>query len=162
MKNITMDYLLNHQFELSGLEEETEIKMKTSKMFSNAELAMLPRTDVDRFDELNIRISDMIYELFDNTAQFSQKCNLNYETVRKYIRVGSGKTLPKEMLAKFVVACDLSLDEANEMFELQSHVLQPDRILLDAVIVHCLEKHHDIDEFFDTCQQVGLKIEYKI
>lgn len=162
MEDITMDYLLNHQFELSGLEEEMEIKEKTSRLFSKAELGMLPRTDQERFDDLNIRINDMIFEVFGNTTLFSQKSNLNYETVRKYIRVGSGKTLPKEMLAKFVVACGLSLDEANEMFELQSHILQPDRILLDAVIVHCLEKHHDIDEFFNTCQQVGLKIEYKI
>ena len=156
MEDITMDYLLNHQFELSGLEEEMEIKEKTSRLFSKAELGMLPRTDQERFDDLNIRINDMIFEVFGNTTLFSQKSNLNYETVRKYIRVGSGKTLPKEMLAKFVVACGLSLDEANEMFELQSHILQPDRILLDAVIVHCLEKHHDIDEFFNTCQQVGL------
>ena len=161
MEDITMDYLLNHQFELSGL-EEAEKKEKTSRLFSKAELGMLPRTDKDKFDDLNIRINDMIFEVFGNTTLFSQKSNLNYETVRKYIRVGSGKTLPKEMLAKFVVACGLSLDEANEMFELQSHILQPDRILLDAVIVHCLEKHHDIDEFFNTCQQVGLKIEYKI
>ena len=162
MKDITMEYLLNHQFELSGLEEENEIKQKTSNMFSKAELGMLPRADKDRFDELNIRISDMIFEMFDNTAQFSQRSNLNYETVRKYIRVGSGKTLPKEMLAKFVVACGLSVAEANELFELRDHVLQPKRILLDAVIVRCLEKHYDIDKFFDTCQQVGLKIEYKI
>ena len=162
MKDITMEYLLNHQFELSGLEEKTEVESKTSKMFSKAELGMLPRTDKERFDELNIRINDMIFEVFGNTALFSQKCNLNYETVRKYIRVGSGKTLPKEMLAKFVVACGLPVAKANELFELQDHVLQPERILLDAVIVHCLEKHHDIDEFFDTCQQVGLKIEYKI
>ena len=162
MQEITMDYLLNHQFEFTGLEEAAEIKEKTSQLFSKAELGMLPRTDRERFDDLNIRINDMIFDVFGNTTLFSQKSNLNYETVRKYIRVGSGKTLPKEMLAKFVVACGLSLDEANELFELQSHVLQPDRILLDAVIVHCLEKHHDIDEFFDTCQQVGLKIEYKI
>ena len=117
---------------------------------------------MDRFDELNIRINDMIRELFDTKEQFSQKCNLKYETVRKYIRVRSGKTLPKEMLAKFVIACGLSLEEADELFELRDHTLQPDKILLDAVIVHCLQNHYDLDEFFDTCNQVNLDIEYKI
>ena len=74
----------------------------------------------------------------------------------------SGKTLPKEMLAKFVIACGLSLEEADELFELRDHALQPDKILLDAVIVHCLQNHYDLDEFFDTCNQVNLDIEYKI
>ena len=86
---------------------------------------------------------------------------MNYETIRKYTRVGSGKTLKREMLAKFVIACGLSVDEANELFELQAHELRPDKIRLDAVIVHCLENGHDLDEFFDTCKQVGLPIMYK-
>ena len=162
MKSITMDYLRNHTFELTGLEEQTVAKEKTSAMFSPQQLSRLPRGDMDRFDELNIRINDMIRELFDTKEQFSQKCNLKYETVRKYIRVRSGKTLPKEMLAKFVIACGLSLEEADELFELRDHALQPDKILLDAVIVHCLQNHYDLDEFFDTCNQVNLDIEYKI
>lgn len=160
MQTITMDYLLNHEFEFSGLEEKEIIK--TSGMFSKAELKMLPRSDSDRFYELNSRISDLIFEKFGSTSRFSQKSNLNYETIRKYTSGKSKKTLTKEMLAKFVIACELSVDEANELFELREHPLQPKRILLDAVVVHCLENHHDLDMFFDTCKQVGLKIEYKI
>lgn len=160
MEKITLDYILSHSFEETGIEEPK--RLQTSKMFSQAELSMLPGLDRERFGKLNAKINDMIFDLFDNTMQFSQKSNLNYETVRKYISMGSKKTLTKEMLAKFVVACQLTVDEANELFELQEHVLQPDKILLDAVVVHCLENKHDIDEFFDTCEQVGLEIKYKI
>lgn len=160
MQKITIDYLLSNKFEFSGLEENEIIK--ASGMFSKNELNMLPRSDSDRFSELNIRISDLIFEKFGSTSIFSQKSNLNYETIRKYISGRSTKTLTKEMLAKFVIACKLSVDEANELFELREYPLQPDRILLDAVIVHCLEAHHDLDSFFETCKQVGLKIEYKI
>ena len=162
MQNITMDYLLNHKFESSGLEEEVVTKTIRSGMFSKAELAMLPCSDTERFDELNLRINDMIFEKFGSATRFSQKSNLNYETVRKYIRIGSGKTLKRDMLAKFVIACELSVDEANGLFELQAYELQPNRLQLDAVVVHCLEKHHDLDEFFATCKQVGLPIEYKV
>ena len=162
MQNITMDYLLNHKFELSGLEEDVVVKTKRSGMFSQNELRMLPCSDTARFYELNSRIYEMIYEKFGSTARFSQKSNLNYETIRKYIGPKSKKTLPKEMLAKFVIACELSVDEANQLFEMREHPLQPQRILLDAVVVHCLENHYDLDGFFDTCKQVGLAIEYKI
>ncbi|MBR5297976.1 MAG: hypothetical protein IKU29_08970 [Parabacteroides sp.] len=161
MCEITMEYLLNHKFEASGLEETFEI-VKTSGMFSKAELGRLPLTDTERFDELNIRLNEMIFEIFENTSRFSQKSNLNYETVRKNIRIGSGKTLSKEMLSKFVVAAQLTVEAANELFELHSHRLDPERLMLDAVVVHCLENHHDIDGFFDTCEQVGLKITYKV
>jgi hypothetical protein len=159
-----MDYLLNHKFELTGLEEDFVQKPKRSGMFSAAEMGMLPRSDKERYNDLNLRI----YNIIEHRSKvgislfLSQQCNLNPETVRKYIRIGSPKTLPKEMLAKFVVACALSVDEANELFELHSHALQPEKILLDAVIVHCLEGKHDLDEFFATCAQVGLNIEYKV
>ena len=72
MPNITMDYLMNHRFELSGLEEKVEIKTKRSGMFSSAELSMLPCSDSDRFYELNSRISDMIFEKFE----LLNSCNL--------------------------------------------------------------------------------------
>lgn len=162
MQNISMEYLLNHKFELSGLEDDVVGKTKRSGMFSNAELSRLPSSDLDRFFELNIRISEMIFDKFGSTARFSQKSNLNYETIRKYIGSKSKKTLPKEMLAKFVVACELSVEEANELFEMRECKLQPERILLDAVVVHCLEKHLDLEAFFETCKQVGLAIEYKV
>ena len=162
MQTITMDFLLNNEFELTGLEENVGIKAKKSGMFSQAELSMLPCSDADRLCELNSRISDMIFEKFGSTLQFSQKSNLNYETIRKYTRASSKKTLPKEMLAKFVIACELSVAEANELFVLREWALQPKRIRLDAVVVHCLDKHHDLDGFFETCKQVGLEIEYKI
>lgn len=162
MENITLEYLLNHKFELTGLEEEVNIKSKRSGMFSKAELAMLPRSDADRLLDLNIKISDMIHDKFGNTTMFSQKSNLNYETIRKYISPRSKKTLPKDMLAKFVIACKLSVEEANELFELRECALQPDKILLDAVVVHCLENKHDLDDFFDTCAQAKLEIKYKV
>ena len=161
MGEISKKYLLTHNFEESGLEVVNIKKENTSKRFSSAELGMLPGSDGDRFNELNKKIYDTIYEVFGDTSTFAQKCNLNYETVRKYSRVGSKKSLPKVMLAKFVVACGFSVDQANEFFELHSSVLQPKKILLDAVIVHCLENSYDLDEFFETCKQVGLEIEYK-
>ena len=66
MQTITMEYLLNHEFEFSGLEEKEFIK--TSGMFSKAELKMLPRSDSDRFYELNSRISDLIFEKFGSMS----------------------------------------------------------------------------------------------
>ena len=124
MQSITIDYLLSHKFELSGLEEEVRIKVKNSGMFSKGELGRLPRSDTDRYNELNLLISDMIYEVFGNTATFSQKCNLNYETVRKYTRPNSGKTFE-------VFRCkDLNAAEPNlRKFKINGRVLLKIKLL---------------------------------
>ena len=62
------------------------------------------------------------------------------------------------MLAKFVIGANLTLSEANDLFSLHSYPLDKSNVLLDAVVCHCLEEHLDINEFFDTCSQVGLNI----
>lgn len=147
---------------MSGLEETVKVKKTQSGMFSKVELSMLPCSDIDRFFELNTRMSEMIKDKFGNSSRFSQKSNLNYDTIRHYLSPRSKKTLPKEMLAKFVIACELSVEEANELFELRECALQPKRIQLDAVVVHCLQNHYDLDGFFETCKQIGLPITYKI
>ncbi len=161
MQEITLDYLLNHEFEKTGLEKEcVSEKPKVSGMFSKAELLSLPKSDKQKLEELNIKISDLIHEVFGNYRDFGQRCNLNYDTIRKNINLSNKRKISREMLAKFVVGCGLTVEEANELFVLHGCALNPEAIRLDAVVVHCLEKHLDIDGFFDTCNQIGLDIEY--
>lgn len=161
MQEITIEYLINHEFEKTGFEEEkSSAKPRTSGMFSAVELLSLPSSDEEKLEELNIRISDLIHDKFGNYRDFGQVCNLNPETIRKNIRFGSKRKISREMLAKFVIGCDLSLEEANELFELHSSGLNAKTTRLDAVVVHCIEKNLDIDGFFDTCKQIGLNIAY--
>ena len=161
MSTITMDYLFNHKFERTGLEENVEKKIRKSGMFSKAALGCLPRSDEYRIDEFKIRIIEIVHDKFNSFTKCSLTCNLKYETLRKYKRPEYKQTLSDVMLAKFVIGCELSLEEAKELFELKGHALLPEKILLDAVIVHCLENHNDLDEFFATCKQVGLDIKYE-
>lgn len=162
MGKITLEYLKNHEFEKSGLEETSNRKVRISGRFSEKELSMLPSSDEDKMAELNIKIGDLIHDKFDNFRDFGQKCNLNPETIRKVIRCRSKRKISREMLAKFVVGCNLSVDEANELFELHSNKLNAETTQLDAVVIHCIEKHLDIDGFFDTCHQIGLDIAYVV
>lgn len=162
VKEITLEYLVNHEFEKSGLEEIQTVKPRVSGRFSEKELSMLPKSDEAKMEELNIRISDLIHDKFGNYRDFGQKCNLNPETIRKMIRYRSNRKISREMLAKLVVGCNLSLDEANELFELHSSELNAKTTQLDAVVIHCIEKHLDIDGLFDTCKQIGLNITYTV
>ena len=64
----------------------------------------------------------------------------------------------RDTLAKFVVGLGLSYEEANKLFALESHPLSPEHVLLDAVVVLCIQNRYDINEMFDTCEQVKLDI----
>ena len=109
MGEITLEYLKNYIFEKTGLEEVLFERPKVSVGFSEKELLMLPSSEEEKMEELNIKISDLIHDKFGNYRDFGQVCNLNPETIRKMIRFGSKRKISREMLAKFVVGCKLSL-----------------------------------------------------
>ena len=155
---ITLDYLKKHTFEKTGLEEKTETREMTSAMFAPEALSALPANDQEKQQQLNIEISDLIHDCCGTYDNLYVKTNINPETLRKYLNLRNKRKISREMLAKFVVGLQLKFEKANELFTLHSYPLDASNVLLDAVVVHCLEEHLDIYGFFDTCQQVGLNI----
>lgn len=158
MSAITMDYLINHKFEKSGLEEEIYNKQNISGLFSVQEIRMLPKTDEDKAADLKIKISDLIRERCHGYSNLYVKTNINPETMKKIIRPNLKRGIKRELLAKFVVGTGLSLEEANELFSLLSHPLDASTTRLDAVVVHCIENNLDIYGFLDTCKQINLNV----
>lgn len=155
---ITKDYLKSHTFERTGLEAENKIGEKTSAMFAPEALADLPDNNQMKLQRLNIEISDLIHDHCGKYDNLYVKTNINPETLRKYINLRNKRKISREMLAKFVVGLKLKFEKADELFTLHSYPLDAAHVLLDAVVVHCLEEHLDINGFFDTCEQVGLDI----
>ncbi|MDE7207111.1 MAG: hypothetical protein K2N90_08160 [Lachnospiraceae bacterium] len=158
MSTITMDYLINHKFEKSGLEEIDDKRPNVSGMFSSQELGRLPKTDEQKMADLKIKISDLIREKCGGYNKLYVKTNINPETMKKSLRLNLNRGIKREMLAKFVVGIGLSLEEANELFSLLSYPLNASTTRLDAVVVHCIEQKLDIHGFLDTCKQIKLDI----
>lgn len=158
MSTITMDYLMNHEFAKTGLEEELYQKSNVSGRFSPEEIGRLPRSDGDQLDELKIRISDLIRERCGGYSRLYVKTNINESTMKKYVSLSAKRNISREMLAKFVIGLSLSVEEADELFSLLSYPLDASATRLDAVVVHCLENGLDIHGFFDTCKQIHLEV----
>ena len=49
-------------------------------------------------------------------------------------------------------------EEANELFCLQGHSLEPVHGLFDAIVVDALQCGDDIFTFYETCAEFGIKI----
>lgn len=158
MKEITKDYLLNHKFDKTGIEPEEKEHRMSSGRFAVTMLSTLPMPDRDKLVELNILVSDLIHQRCETSASLEYKTNIKPNTLRRILNLRDKRNFTREMLAKFVVGMQLTVEEANELFSLQGFPLMADKVLLDAVVIHCLTNHYDIDEFFETCKQVGLDI----
>ncbi len=155
---ITLDYLLHHEFKKTGLESEKETFDRMSARFSKEGLKNLPRKDEEKYKELNVKVSDLVYERCEGYKNLYVKTNINPESLRKTIRGSTKRKITREMLAKFVIGIGLTVEEANKLFSLQSYPLDGSNVLLDAVVLHCLQNQLDISGFFETCGQVGLDI----
>lgn len=158
MSIITLDYLINHKFEKSGLEEADYTKINASGMFSAQEIRMLPRTDEQKMADLKIKMSDLIRERCGGYNNLHVKTNINPESMKKTLRLHLNRGIKRETLAKFVVGVGLSLEEADDLFSLLGSPLDASTTRLDAVVVHCIQQKLDIYGFLDTCEQIGLKV----
>ena len=59
MQNITLDYILNHKFEKTGLESDYSDKFSRSGRFAPSMLSSLPDSDEDKMAEL-IKLLQML------------------------------------------------------------------------------------------------------
>ena len=73
MGEITLEYLKNYIFEKTGLEEVLFERPKVSGRFSEKELLMLPSSEEEKMEELNIKISDLIHDKFVVGCKLSLK-----------------------------------------------------------------------------------------
>lgn len=156
---ITLGYLLTHKFQRTGLEVQEYKEENKSGMFSPGELEGLPTPDEEKRIQLRIRMSDLVAERCKTFAEASIQTQINAETLRKYVSYNQKRKISRIMLAKFVMGLNLSLEEADKLFRLQEHALDPENVLLDAVVMHCLNEGGGIDGFYATCEQVGLEID---
>ena len=152
MDIITKDFIRTHIFESDGINFPDE-----DKNFRLREGMNLPPSEEENFICLRKQISEIYYKQYENFAQLESRCDINESTMRKYLN--GRRKITRVALAKFCVGTKLTVEQSNELFILQGHSLEIDTNRLDALVVNALQEGDDIDIFFDTCEEVGLKID---
>lgn len=162
MNTITLDYLLKHEFQKTGLETYTNEKKNASMRFTKKQLSSLPPNDSEKMSDLKSIMSDIYYEKGLLPAKFEILTNIKYNSFKKSVNSinSRNRRISRETLAKFVVGLGIDYEQANKMFKLESQPLSPEHILLDAVVVHCIQNEYDINEMFETCKQVNLDLTF--
>lgn len=151
-EHITKDYIRSHAFQGDGL----HFPQDGGKSYRLGPNAVLPSGKSENRNRLRRELTTLVAEKFPNRNRMEALCGVSYELVKKYIN--GSRPVTRESLAKLCVGMRLSVEQAQPLFQLEGHSLEPEVNLLDAVIVDALQCGDDIDVFADECEKYGLKI----
>ena len=151
---ITKDFIKNHNFEFDGLNFPEEVEEKNFRL--RAGMKLPPSAD-SQIIELRKALSTIYTKNYENYAQVEVRCDINESTMRKCLN--GSRRITRETLAKFCVGTKLTVEQSTKLFTLQGHSLEPEKQLFDALIVNALQDGDDIEIFYDTCEEVGLKFD---
>lgn len=151
-KTITKDYIRTHKFEFDGLTYPQNKEEVSYRLHPND---ALPLDLANNQITLRKKFVNLFYRYFDGDYDIlSARAYINESAMRKYLRGSrkdNGRNITREAVAKMSVSTRLSVEEANELFCLQGHSLDPEHGLFDAIVVDALECGDDICAFYETC-----------
>ena len=153
MLRITKEFIRTNNFESDGIIffRDTERKFYRPRFGMN-----LPPTVDEQMKTLRKNFTMIFMKNYENLAQLEVRCGISESTMRKYLK-GTRK-ITREAVAKICVGTPLTIEESEELFTLQGHSLEPEKQLFDALIVNAIQDGDDINIFFETCEECGLKI----
>jgi len=144
--------------------ESTEIfeidavsKEKSFYFLTKSDMNGIPANSTDE-DLINLRIklSELFSTKFSGYPMLEQKCDIKRDTFQKILRFKTGRNMTTHMLAKFAVGAELSIEEANGLFELLGHPLNS-RNRFDYILMCELKNKCDITEFDSDLRKYGYK-----
>lgn len=153
--NVTREYIRTHEFIKTGLEEQEDGGALVSARFAPG--IKLPKSDAEKRAELRVELSNIVYAKTETYVQAHIMTGINEETLRKYIRKGSNSNFKRLFVAQIVIGLGVDFEKANELFTLQGCPLDPENILLDAIVVNCMECHENRDTFWEMCRENGIE-----
>ena len=154
MNQITKDFIRNHKFKSDGLNFPEEVEEKSFRL--RAGMKLPPSADSQSL-ELRKKFSALFIIKYESYAQLEIKCDINENTMRKYLN--GRRNITRIALAKFCIGTKLTVEQSAELFALQDRSLDTENNQFDAVVVNALQDGDDIEIFYETCEEVGLKID---
>ena len=158
-ENIDIDYILHHTFENKCSELKCE-KSNVAYRFSDGDI--IPQSDEIKTSILRKKLTELIFTKFDgNHAKLESLCAINKDNVMKFLSKGkrNRNSISRNVLGKVCVGAKLTVEEAQELFVLQGHALDPVNNLFDAIVVCCLKNKDDIYEMIRMCQEYDVVID---
>ena len=152
---ITKEYIRKHDFKSDGISfQDTEEDVSYRLHQGDA----LPMALAQNSTKLRKEFGNLFYDRFDgNFAKLQTRTGITEDAMRTYLRKEKGRNISRMAIAKICVGIPLSVDEADKLFRLEGHSLEPESALLDAIVVDALNCGDDIEAFYATCAELKVK-----
>lgn len=150
---ITLSYIETHTF----LEEGLFIKTSQDHgLYKIPDGYRLPMSDNEKSVELRKLVNEIIDDKFTTLVSAATKSEIPLSTFKSY--VAGTRPFHRLALAKFCIAARISVTKAKELFKYSEYKLDSENILLDAILVYCLQHQESINVMEDELRKKGVKI----
>ena len=147
---VNKEYIKNNKFKKTGLEYE-EQEQKRYRL-SDEQIQNLGIDITNRKVELRKKISAIAYEKFKLDYQLIDvKCNIGESAMRKYIK--GTRNMSRAALMKFCSGACITVEEAQELFILFGHALDPKNNLVDAIVIDNIKCKEGIEILYEECEK---------
>lgn len=153
--NITKEYIRNHNFDLDGISYQDDKNNISYRLRKDDPIA---GTLAQSSTKLRKEFLNLFHSHFDgNFKKLESDTGITEDAMRKYLRKEKGRNISRMAIAKISIGIPLSLDEADKLFRLEGHSLEPESALLDAIVVDALNCGDNIYAFYETCAEFKIK-----
>ncbi len=156
---ITKEYIRTHEFVWDGVSHQDMSKDVSYRLYKGDPLM----TAIEQNSTtLRKKFIDIFYTHFGGSfARLESRTGINEFTMRKYIKGNlkqKGRNISRLAIAKIAIGIPLSIEEAEELFRLEGHSLEPKYARLDAIVVDALKSGDNIEDFYETCAEFEIKV----
>ena len=156
---ITKEYIYTHHFESDGLFSQKAVEVENIS-YRLHKGDVLPTRLSESPNKLRQEFAKIFFDRFNGSYDKLQaKTGISENAMRKYLRKEKGRNITRMAVAKFSVGIPLVIEEADRLFRLEGHSLEPESKLLDAIVVDALQCGDDIGAFYETCEELGIKVD---
>ncbi|MFR2778906.1 MAG: hypothetical protein ACLTA8_10730 [Intestinibacter bartlettii] len=152
---VNKEYIKNNKFKKTGLEYEKREQEQKSYRLSDDQIKNLGIDITNRKVELRKNISKIAADKFSlDYSKIDLKCNIGESAMRKYLK--GTRNMSRAALMRFCSGADITVEEAQALFILFGHALDPKNNLVDAIVIDNIRCKEGIEVLYEECEKNGV------
>ena len=150
-----IDIIDSIEFETTEEYVQPENNMRSSYFLTDADIAGMP-DDTRDIDTLRIRLSEYFERFKNGYSELEVKCDIKRDTFQRVLKLKNGINITYQLLAKFCIGAQLSVDETMELFELNGIFLNK-KSRYDYILLGEINRNGTIDDYDNDLKMYGYK-----
>ena len=150
-----IDIIDSIEFETTEEYVQPENNMRSSYFLTDADIAGMP-DDTRDIDTLRIRLSEYFERFKNGYSELEVKCDIKRDTFQRVLKLKNGINITYQLLAKFCIGAQLSVNETMELFELNGIFLNK-KSRYDYILLGEINRNGTIDDYDNDLKKYGYK-----